>query len=51
MNNIYFPNHYRIIRNKEAEKRSNNRETVFPKYGNQPGTTAEEAAGGRTRPS
>lgn len=32
MNNIYFPNHYRIIRNKEAEKRANNRETVFPRF-------------------
>jgi len=32
MNNIYFPNHYRIIRNKEVVKRANNRETVFPKF-------------------
>ena len=32
MNNIYFPNHYRIIRNKEAGKRANNRETVYPKF-------------------
>lgn len=32
MNNIYFPNHYRIIRNKEVVKRANNRETVYPKF-------------------
>ena len=43
-----------IFRNRtknKAGKRGNNREQYFPDSGNQPGTAAEEATGGRTRPA
>ena len=49
MNNIYCPNHYWTIRNKSLNPTTGKQ--YFPSSGNQPGTTAEEATRGRTRPA
>lgn len=49
MNNIYCPNHYWTIRNKSLNPTTGKQ--YFPGSGHRPGTAAEEAAGGRTRPA
>lgn len=45
MNNIYCPNHYWILRNKSLNPTTGKQ--YFHGSGYQPGTAAEEAAGGR----